>query len=213
MIKVLLVDDHTILREGIRLLLGREGDVEIVGEAEDGIQAMELVEGLHPDVVIMDISMERMGGLEATKEITQTFPGIRVVILTMHDNEEYLVGALKAGASGYVLKEAAATDLANAIRTADRGDVYLYPTVARKLVADYVKRVSSPRSMSETLTTREREVLKLVAEGYTNKEIAGLLGISVKTVENHRANIMRKLDLHDRTDLARYAVRIGLVDA
>ncbi len=213
MIKVLLVDDHTILREGIRLLLGREGDVEIVGEAEDGIQAMELVEDLHPDVVIMDISMERMGGLEATKEITQAFPGIRVVILTMHDNEEYLVGALKAGASGYVLKEAAATDLANAIRTADRGDVYLYPTVARKLVADYVKRVSSPRGIGETLTTREREVLKLVAEGYTNKEIAGLLGISIKTVENHRANIMRKLDLHDRTDLARYAVRIGLVDA
>ena len=213
MIRVLLADDHTILREGIRVLLGREADVEIVGEADDGIRAVEMAGRLQPDVVVMDISMERMGGLEATREIILTNPGVRVVILTMHDNEEYLVEALKAGASGYVLKEAAATDLAEAIRAAARGDVYLYPSVARKLVRDYVKRVSDPKTVAETLTTREREVLKLVAEGYTNKEIAALLGISVKTVENHRSNMMRKLDLHDRTELARYAVRIGLVDA
>jgi len=212
-IRVLLADDHTILREGIRVLLGREADVEIVGEADDGIRAVEMAGRLQPDVVVMDISMERMGGLEATREIILTNPGVRVVILTMHDNEEYLVEALKAGASGYVLKEAAATDLAEAIRAAARGDVYLYPSVARKLVRDYVKRVSDPKTVAETLTTREREVLKLVAEGYTNKEIAALLGISVKTVENHRSNMMRKLDLHDRTELARYAVRIGLVDA
>ncbi len=213
MIEVLLADDHTILREGIRVLLGREPDMRIVGEADDGIQAVEMAGKLRPDVVVMDISMARMGGLDATREIIQTYPKVRVVILTMHDNEEYLVEALKAGASGYVLKEAAATDLAEAIRSAARGDVYLYPPVARKLVRDYVKRVSNPKTVGETLTTREREVLKLVAEGYTNKEIAALLGISVKTVENHRGNIMRKLDLHDRTELARYAVRIGLVDA
>ena len=212
-VRILLADDHTILREGIKVLLNRENDMEIVAEAEDGAQALEKVRAVKPDVVVMDISMPKIGGLEVTREITETFPDVKVVILTMHDNEEYLVQALKSGAKGYVLKEAAATDLAEAIRAVVRGDAYLYPTVARKLVDDYVNRVRTIKTASDSLTTREREVLKLVAEGHTNKEIADYLGISVKTVENHRANLMRKLDLHDRTELARYAIKIGLVEA
>ncbi len=212
-VRILLADDHTILREGIKVLLNRERDMEIVAEAEDGAQALEKVRTAKPDVVVMDISMPKIGGLEVTREITETFPDVKVVILTMHDNEEYLVQALKSGAKGYVLKEAAATDLAEAIRAVVRGDAYLYPAVARKLVDDYVNRVRTIKTASESLTPREREVLKLVAEGHTNKEIADYLGISVKTVENHRANLMRKLDLHDRTELARYAIKIGLVEA
>jgi len=212
-VRILLADDHTILREGIKVLLNRENDMEIVAEAEDGAQALEKVRAVKPDVVVMDISMPKIGGLEVTREITETFPDVKVVILTMHDNEEYLVQALKSGAKGYVLKEAAATDLAEAIRAVVRGDAYLYPTVARKLVDDYVNRVRTIKTASDSLTPREREVLKLVAEGHTNKEIADYLGISVKTVENHRANLMRKLDLHDRTELARYAIKIGLVEA
>ncbi len=212
-VRILLADDHTILREGIKVLLNRERDMEIVAEAEDGAQALEQVRSVKPDVVVMDISMPKIGGLEVTREITETFPDVKVVILTMHDNEEYLVQALKSGAKGYVLKEAAATDLAEAIRAVVRGDAYLYPAVARKLVDDYVNRVRTIKTASESLTPREREVLKLVAEGHTNKEIADYLGISVKTVENHRANLMRKLDLHDRTELARYAIKIGLVEA
>ena len=212
-VRILLADDHTILREGIKVLLNRERDMEIVAEAEDGAQALEQVRSVKPDVVVMDISMPKIGGLEVTREITETFPDVKVVILTMHDNEEYLVQALKSGAKGYVLKEAAATDLAEAIRAVVRGDAYLYPAVARKLVDDYVNRVRTIKTASESLTPREREVLKLVAEGHTNREIADYLGISVKTVENHRANLMRKLDLHDRTELARYAIKIGLVEA
>ncbi len=212
-VRILLADDHTILREGIKVLLNRERDMEIVAEAEDGAQALEKVRTAKPDVVVMDISMPKIGGLEVTREITETFPDVKVVILTMHDNEEYLVQALKSGAKGYVLKEAAATDLAEAIRAVVRGDAYLYPAVARKLVDDYVNRVRTIKTASESLTPREREVLKLVAEGHTNREIADYLGISVKTVENHRANLMKKLDLHDRTELARYAIKIGLVEA
>jgi DNA-binding NarL/FixJ family response regulator len=212
-IKILLADDHTILREGIKVLLNREIDMEVVAEAEDGVQALEKVRQEKPDVVVMDISMPKISGLDATKEITETFPDTKVVILTMHDNEEYLVQALKSGAKGYVLKEAAATDLAEAIRAVIRGDAYLYPAVARKLVDDYVNRVRTIRTAADSLTPREREVLKLVAEGHTNKEIADFLGISIKTVENHRTNLMRKLDLHDRTELARYAIKIGLVEA
>ncbi len=211
-IRILLADDHTILREGIKVLLNRERDMEIVAEAEDGAQTLEKVRSVKPDVVVLDISMPKIGGLEITKEITETFPSTRIVILTMHDNEEYLVQALKSGAKGYILKEAAATDLAEAIRAVVRGDAYLYPAVARKLVDDYVSRVRTIKTAADSLTPREREVLKLVAEGHTNKEIADFLGISVKTVENHRTNLMRKLDLHDKTELARYAIKIGLVE-
>ncbi|MDB5082438.1 MAG: DNA-binding response regulator [Chloroflexi bacterium] len=215
-ITVLLADDHTILRQGIRTLLETQPDMEVVGEATNGREAVEQARRLRPLVILMDISMPHLNGLEATRLIKKELPECQVVVLTMHENEEYLVNILQAGATGYVLKQAADRELIEAVRIASRGDTYLYPRIARLLVTDYLRRVESGvpderDAAYDTLTQREREILKLVAEGHTNKEIAELLVLSVKTVENHRYSLMNKLNAHDRGELIKYAIRVGLI--
>ena len=212
-IRVLLVDDHTILREGVRALLANEPEIVVVGEAGDGEEALEKVEALRPDVVLMDMVMPRMNGLEATGHIKRRHPEVKVLILSMYDDDEYVQQVIQAGASGYLLKGMAADDLILAIREVQGGSSFLNPAVAAKLIEDYVRRVRGDGGAmsAEPLTAREREVLKLIAEGNTNQEIADVLCLSRKTVESHRANIMRKLDLHDVTELVKYALRSGLI--
>jgi DNA-binding NarL/FixJ family response regulator len=212
-IRVLLVDDHTILREGVCALLAGEPDMAVVGEARDGLEAVEQVDQLEPDVVVMDMVMPRMNGLEATAQIKKRHPDVRILILSMYDDDEYVQQIFQAGAAGYVLKRVAAADLVRAIREVHGGSSFLYPPIAAKLIEDYVRRVrgTEARDADEPLTTREREVLKLIAEGNTNHQIAEQLTVSKKTIESHRANIMRKLDLHDVTELVKYALRKGLI--
>jgi len=212
-IRVLLVDDHTILREGVRALLAGEPEIVVVGEAADGQEAVEKVDKLLPDIVLMDMVMPRMNGLEATSRIKQKHDDVKVLILSMYDDDEYVQQVIQAGASGYVLKGMAADDLTLAIREVHSGSSFLNPAIAAKLIEDYVRRVrgNEPESGEEPLTAREREVLKLIAEGNTNQEIADVLCLSRKTVESHRANIMRKLDLHDVTELVKYSLRTGLI--
>ncbi|MDA8188808.1 MAG: response regulator transcription factor [Dehalococcoidales bacterium] len=212
-IKVLVVDDHTILREGIRVLLEAQPDIEVVAEASNGREAVDRVRALSPDVVLMDIGMPSMNGLEATRQIRKYNPDTQVVVLTMHDNEEYIFQILNAGAAGYVLKRAAAKDLVSAIRSVYQGGSFLHPTIAKKLIRDYLRRVGedSDKLICDGLTDREREILKLIAEGNTSQQIADVLCLSVKTVQTHRTHIMDKLDIHDRTELVKYAIRKGLV--
>jgi len=212
-IQVLLVDDHTILREGVRSLLEGEPDMRVVGEARDGMEAVEQVDALAPDVVIMDMVMPRMNGLEATVEIKRRHPEVKILILSMYDDDEYVQQIIQAGAAGYVLKRVAADDLVKAIREVYGGASFLYPPIAAKLIEDYVRKArgSEAGEPAEPLTAREREVLRLIAEGNTNAEIAEKLTVSKKTVESHRANIMRKLDLHTVTELVKYALRRGLI--
>ena len=212
-IRVLLVDDHTILREGVRALLANEPEIVVVGEAGDGQEALDKVESLHPDIVLMDMVMPRMNGLEATGHIKRQHPEVKVLILSMYDDDEYVQQVIQAGASGYLLKGMAADDLILAIREVRAGSSFLNPAVAAKLIEDYVRRVrgDAADAGNEPLTVREREVLKLIAEGNTNQEIADVLCLSRKTVESHRANIMRKLDLHDVTELVKYSLRTGLI--
>lgn len=213
-IRVLLADDHTLLRAGIRLLLESQPDLEIIGESEDGQDAVNKTLELKPDIVLMDIAMPGMNGLEATREIKRLRPETHVLTLTMHENEEYFFQVLNAGASGYVLKRAAPTELVAAIRSVSEGGAFLYPTVARKLVDDYLQRVQGgeEKASYDGLTDREREVLRLIADGLSNQEIAESLCLSTKTVERHRSNIMEKLDIHNRTGLIKYAIRKGLID-
>lgn len=212
-IKVLLVDDHAILREGVHALLAREPDILVVGEAADGQEALEQVPRLKPDVVIMDIVMPRMNGLEATRLITERHPESRVLILSMYDDHEYVVQIIQAGASGYVLKRVVTEDLVRAIRVVYAGESFLYPPIAAKLIGDYLRVTKGERGEGpgEPLTAREREVLKLIADGHTNQAIAEQLGLSRKTVDSHRANAMRKLDLHDVTEVVKYALRTGMI--
>lgn len=212
-IRVLLADDHTILREGIRSLLVTHPDITVVGEAKDGQEAIQKTLELNPDIVLMDISMPNVSGLEATRVIRQKCPNTRVLILTMHDSDEYIFQMLEAGASGYVLKGTASGDLVSAIQAVAEGQSFLYPSVAKKVVEEYLGRGTQPaeRDKFDGLTEREVEVLRLVAEGKTNQEIADQLFLSVKTVQAHRAHIMEKLDLHDRVDLVKYALKKGLI--
>ena len=212
-IRLLLVDDHAVLRAGLRTLLNAELDMEVVGEAADGKQAVQKVAELEPEVVLMDISMPVLNGLEATRQIRRAHPQVKVLVLTMHDSEEYLFQVLEAGASGYVPKKAADTELINAIRAVYRGEAFLYPTAAKALIQDYLERARAGEESDsfDRLTEREKEVLKLVAEGYTNQEIAYMLVISVKTVETHRARIMEKLEFRTRAELVRYALNRGLL--
>lgn len=207
-IRILLADDHAIVRSGIRALLEGEPDVEVVGEAEDGLDAVHEATRLRPDVVVMDISMPRINGIAATRRIHHVAPTIGVVALTMHDSESYFYEMLRAGGSGYILKDAPAGELLQAIRAANAGEPYLSPTVARRLVRDYT---TERRAQLDGLTKREAETLTLVAEGLTNREIAARLSVTVKTVEAHRTNLMQKLNLHDRTELVKYAIRKGLI--
>ncbi len=210
-IRVLIADDHTIVRSGVRLLLEAEPDIEVVGEALDGQQALTLAETLRPDVILMDIAMPGMDGLEATRKIIALWPDIRVLVLTMHRTDDYFFEMLKAGASGYVLKGAQTDELINAIRVVAQGEVFLYPPVARKLVQDYLNRVAGNAQSSPSLSPRETEILRLMAEGCSNKEIAEELVVSPSTVHSHRSNLMSKLGLNSRRELIQYARDRGLL--
>ena len=207
--RVLIVDDHAILRDGIRALLALYEDIEVVGEAAEGREAIDKVRQLSPDVVLMDIAMPLMDGLEATRRIHKNNPQTKVLILTQHDNREYILSSVKVGAAGCIPKKAVASELVSAIRVVHQGNSFLYPSVASVLVEDYLRQ--SEQEPYERVTNREREVLKLVAEGRTSREIADLLCISVKTVLGHRTKIMEKLDIHNRTELVKYAIRKGLI--
>ncbi len=213
-IRVLVADDHIILREGIRSLLEKVTDIEMVGEADDGAEAVDKVEQLMPDVVLMDITMPGMNGLEATRLIKQRCPQTKVLILTMHETDQYLASMLEAGASGYVVKSTASSELIMAIKAVHQGDVYLYASIARMLVDDYLQKVKmgEEKESYDGLTPREREILMYIAEDKKNKEIAKLLSISVRTVQAHRGNLMDKLGAHDRTELVKYAIRKGIIN-
>ena len=212
-VRIVLADDHTILREGLRALLTADSNIAVVGEAQDGREAVRCVEKLEPDLLLMDLSMPRMSGMDAIREIKRRYPNTRIIALTVHKTEEYLLTTLQAGADGYVLKDATHDELVIAMRTVMAGKSYLSPDVSEKVIEGYLVGKESSRSLSawETLSQREREVLKLIAEGYKNKEIAEDLCISLKTVEKHRANLMKKLDLHNAAALTVYAVGKGLV--
>jgi DNA-binding NarL/FixJ family response regulator len=216
-IRVLLADDHTIVRQGVRLCLEAMGDIEVVAEAEDGQIAVQLANELHPDVAVVDLTMPRLSGVEAIRQIRRDLPDTEVVVLSVHDSEPYVVQALRAGAAGYVLKRNAATELAAAIRAAHDGQAYLHPSIARRVIDDYLSRIPASEGAAtephERLTPREREVLQLAAEGHSTRAIAGLLCLSTKTVEHHRASLMTKLGLHGQTELVKYAIRSGLVES
>jgi DNA-binding NarL/FixJ family response regulator len=209
-IRVLIADDHAILREGVRALLSASDDIEVVGQAADGLQAIEQVAKLDPDVVLMDIAMPGLGGLEATIELKKQGARAKVLVLSQYEDREYVRRLLKAGVSGYVLKKSAGSELAGAIRAVHRGGLVLDPEVARVAMDDASTEAAAPDPY-EKLTDREKQVLKLVAEGKSNKEVAELLGISVKTAMSHRERMMEKLQLHNRTELVRYALRVGVI--
>jgi two-component system response regulator NreC len=213
-IRVLVVDDHVIVRDGICALLALAGDVEVVGEAGDGMEALEVARQLKPDVVLMDVAMPVLGGMEATRRICKEMPETKVLALTQYDDKEYVFPLIEAGALGFISKTAASTDLISAIRYVYRGESYLSPGVAKLVVDDYQQGASlqGRNDTYEQLTDRERDVLKLVAEGYTAQEIADILVISPKTVEGHKNSLMSKLGVHSRIDLVKYALRRGLID-
>ncbi|MFZ3597898.1 response regulator [Streptomyces sp. BH104] len=210
---MLLADDHVLVRRGVRLILDREPDLEVVAEAGDGAEAVELAGSCGVDLVVLDISMPRLTGLQAARELAGRYPGLRILMLTMHDNEQYLFQALRSGACGYVLKSVADRDLVAACRAAVRDEPFLYPGAVTALIRNYLERVRRGEEVcDDLLTPREEEVLKLVAEGHSSRSIAGLLFISIKTVHRHRANLLSKLGLHDRLELTRYAIRAGLIE-
>ncbi len=213
-VRVLLVDDHGIVREGLRAMLSLNQDMEVVGEAADGREAINQTRSCAPNVVVMDISMPGMDGLQATKHLARDFPEVRVLVLSQHDNERYVLPVLQAGASGYVLKRSVGGELVEAIRTVHKGDCWLPPHVAQTVLS-YCRQGPSPLPEDDrsVLTEREQEVLKLVVEGYTSRQIADLLYLSKRTVMCHRANIASKLGIHNRMELVRYAMRTGVVEA
>ena len=209
MIKVLLVDDHTIVRQGLKLILSAHADIQVIGEASNGREAVELADKLLPDVVIMDVAMPELGGIEATKRITESHPRLRILVLSMHKESVYVREIFKAGARGYILKDAIDTELLNAVRSVARGDGYISPAVSGAILNDFRQNVTDP---ADLLSAREREVLRLIAEGLTNKEVANRLNLSVYTVDSHRGKIMEKLNLHSAGELVRFAVKHGLAD-
>jgi DNA-binding NarL/FixJ family response regulator len=211
--RILLADDHALVRRGLRLILDAQPDLEVVAEANDGAEAVSLAVREEIDLAILDISMPRMTGLQAARELQRRRPDLRVLILSMHENEQYLYEALSAGASGYVVKRVADRDLVEACRATVRGEPFLYPGAVTVLINDYLRRAREGEKPRDLLTPRESEVIKLVAESYTNRQIAEALVISEKTVDRHRANILEKLGMRDRVELTRYAIRNGLVEA
>jgi len=211
-INVMVVDDHSVVREGIKMVLGTDPELKVVGVASSGEEAVAEVHELSPNVVVMDIAMPGLSGFEATRMIREQNPDVKVLALTVHDSEAYVFQMLQAGAVGYVLKRASSEDVIQAVKAAHRGEAILHPSVAKMLITDYLTRVEhGDESSYDTLSDREREILKLIAEGKTNKEIAQMLYLAVKTVQAHRANLMRKLGMHDRTELVKYAIRKGII--
>jgi DNA-binding NarL/FixJ family response regulator len=211
MIRVLIAEDHTLVRAGLRSLLGELSWVDVVGEAADGREALRLVAELKPHVVLMDITMSDLNGLEATARLTRHHPNVRVIILSMHSNEEYVRRALGVGAAGYVLKDAERAELELALKSVARGGSYLSPAVSRPVITDYAERAS--RDPVGRLTPRQREILQLIAEGHSTREIAAKLDLSAKTIETHRAQLMSRLDIHDVAGLVRYAIRAGVASS
>jgi DNA-binding NarL/FixJ family response regulator len=210
--RVLLADDHALVRRGLRMIVDAQPDLEVVAEAADGLQAIEVARGNDLDLAIIDISMPRMTGLQAARQLHKLRPQLPILILTMHESEQYLYEALRAGAAGYVVKNVADRDLVEACRATLRGEPFLYPGAVTALIDAYVQRAHNGEEPLEPLTPRETEIIKLVAESYTNKQIADTLTISEKTVDSHRSNILEKLGLHDRVELTRYAIRNGLIE-
>ncbi len=212
-IRVLIADDHTLVREGIGALLKLNNDIEVVGEASDGIETIEKAGKLRPDIVLMDISMPRLGGLEATIELKKTNPEIKIIVLTQYDDREYISRFLKAGVSGYLLKKAVGSELINAIKAVSRGEFYLFSAIASEVVSGYIGRGKEEAEIDpyERLTDREKQVLKLIAEGYSHKEIANMLNISVKTAIAHQTNISEKLGINTKTGLVKFAISKGII--
>jgi DNA-binding NarL/FixJ family response regulator len=212
--RILVADDHAIVRQGLRLILERQPDMEVIGEAGDGAEAVALAQTIKPHLVVLDVSMPRLTGLQAAHRMTRLAPGARILILSMHDNEQYFFEALRAGASGYVLKSAVDRDLVEGCRAAMRGEPFFYAGAVKTLIRDHLERVRQGQiPATDPLTERESEVVKLIAEGHTSREIAELLVISERTVERHRENILEKLGMRDRVELTRYAIRRGLIEA
>ncbi len=211
-IRILLAEDHTIVRQGLVALLRSDPEMEVVGEASDGIEAVELAKKLVPDIILMDIAMRNLNGLEATRRIKKLFPHMKVLALTMYENEEWIFQILKSGASGYLIKDSAMTELISAIRAVNQGDSYLSPSISRKVINEYIRKaeVGERERLEDLLSDREREVLQLIAEGNSIPQIASLLCISKKTVEAHKTHIMEKLNIHDKVGLIKYAIRTGL---
>jgi DNA-binding NarL/FixJ family response regulator len=211
-IRVLLAEDHTIVRQGIAALLGTESDMEVVGEASNGLEAIELAKKLSPEVILMDIGMRQLNGLEATREIKRLFPSMKILVLTMYENEEWIFQILKAGASGYLIKDSAMTDLTSALRAVYQGDSYLSPSISKMVIEEYIRKAESgeKKGVEDLLSGREREILQLIAEGNSVPQISSLLCISKKTVEAHKAHIMEKLNIRDKVGLIKYAIRTGL---
>lgn len=211
-IRVLLAEDHTIVRQGLVALLRSEPEIEVVGEASDGVEAVEMAKKLVPDIVLMDIAMRNLNGLEATRRIKKLFPQMKVLVLTMYENEEWIFQILKAGASGYLVKDSAMTDLHSAIRVVHQGESFLSPSISKKVIDEYIRKAEGKEEdrLEERLSDREREILQLIAEGHSIPQIASLLCISKKTVEAHKTHIMEKLNIHDKVGLIKYAIRMGL---
>jgi len=210
--RILLADDHAVVRRGLRLVLDAEPDLEVVAEVGDGAQAVDVASRQEVDLAILDVTMPRMTGLQAARILTSRKPGMRILILSMHENEQFFFEALKAGASGYILKSVVDRDLVEACRAAMRGEPFIYPAAARALVKEHLDRARQGERVKDLLTPRESEIVKLIGEGNTSREIAATLVISEKTVERHRANILEKLGMRDRVDITRYAIRRGLVE-
>ena len=213
MIRIVLADDHTIMRSGLRAVLDRYSDMKVVGEAANGREAIQCVEESHPDVIVMDVAMPNLNGIEAARQISAKHPGVSIVVLSMHSDESYVLRALKSGARGYLLKDSAEGDLITAIRAVSQGKAFFSPAISRMLVDDYMRHLQQRgvEDSYELLTTREREILQLLAEGRSNKDIARMLDLSLYTVETHRSNIMEKLNLHGIPELMLYAIRKGVI--
>ncbi len=212
-IRVLIAEDHALVLAGVHALVDRLAGVEVIGDARDGREALAMIAERRPDVVLLDITLPMLSGLQVLARVTAEYPGVRVVMLSMHDNEEYVGQALRSGAAGYLLKDSSPVELEVAIRSVSQGGSYLSPFVSRHVVADFVRRGAHETSALDRLSPRQREIVQLIAESRTNQEIANLLGVSLKTVETHRAQLMAKLEIHDLAGLVRFAVRAGLIPA